>query len=100
MPRDSIQVKWNSVDSADYEATIAALQGYEETPTITSAIRLKGKISPEGIKQIIKVAQDHGAEIGVTLKAEWEPDSSRQLRLFPPSYGADTVADIEGWLNA
>ena len=97
--KDSIEIKWSSVDSADYEASLAALQSYEHLPEIKATIRLKGRISPEGVKRILSVAQDHNATIAVHLKGEWPSVDSKQMRLFPADYGAATVADIEGWLN-
>ena len=97
--KDSIEIKWSAVDSADYEASLAALQTYEHLPKIKATIRLKGRISPEGVKRILQVAMDHDAAISVNLKGEWDAGDSKQIRLFPADYATPTVADIEGWLN-
>ena len=98
MAKDSIEIKWSSADATDYEASIAALQSYEGHPEIKVAIRLNGKIKPDSVAEIIKIAKAHGATIGVSLKAQWPAEDDVQLRLFPPDYGAATAADIENWL--
>ena len=101
MPKDTIQIKWHSLDAStgEYESTIAALQSYETQPVIKAGIRLKGRISPAAVLAIMEIASEHQAEIAVSLTAEWESQPDNQLRLFPPDYGTATVADIDTWLK-
>ena len=99
MAKDSITIKWNSADASDYEASLGALQQYEQQPEIKTAISLKGRIPPDAVKQIVDLLADHDVEVGVTLKAEWAETGQQQLRLFAPDYTTQTVADIEGWLR-
>ena len=99
MPKDSIQIKAHAFTVDDYEATIAALQTYDPQPQIEAKINLKGRFSAASLKTIIAAAEEHQAECGVQLKAEWDVGAVTQLRLFPPDYTTGTVADIEGWLN-
>ena len=99
MAKDSITIKWNTANAADYEASLGALQRYEQLPEIKTAISLKGRIPPDAVKQIIDLLDDYDVEIGVTLKAEWAETGQEQLRLFAPDYTTETVADIEGWLR-
>lgn len=99
MPKDSIQIKAHKFTVADYEASIAALQTYDPPPQIEAKINLKGRFSAASLKAIIAAAEEHSAECGVSLKAEWDTGEVSQLRLFPPDYATATVADIEGWLR-
>ena len=99
MKKDSVIIKWNSGGGDSYEATIAALRLYDPAPQITAGLKIKGRISPDAIAQIVAVIAEHGAEIEVSLKAEWDAMGNAQPRLFPPDYGAATSADIEDWLR-
>lgn len=99
MAKDSISIKWNSGGGEGYEASVAALRVYDPAPQITAGVRIKGRVSPDAIAQIVALVAECGAEIEVSLKAEWDTAGNKQMRLFPPDYGAATASDIEDWLR-
>ena len=83
MPQQ-IQIRWNSGADEDYEASMEALRGYSPAPDISAAIRLKGKMSQQAVRDLVEVAGQFGLEVQVTLTASWlDEDEVHQLRLFP-----------------
>ena len=78
---------------------LAAIQTYEGKPEIKTGVRLRGKLPPQSVGELLKMCSSLGVECIVSLSAEWPVSDAHQLRLFPADYGKQTVADIERWLT-
>ena len=85
MPNPQIQIRWNSNYAAEYRASLDALLRYNPPPAVKGKITLTGAMPPQAIEEIIAIAQEYDAEIGLVLTGTWDKDAAvQQLRLFPP----------------
>ena len=85
MANQEISVRWNSSDVGGYEVSLNVLRQYDPAPEITAALSVKGMLPLEAMDQIVAIAAEHGAEIGLRLRASWpKGNEMAQLRLFPP----------------
>ena len=91
---NQIQIRWDSDMGDNYDASVAALRSFAPPPDVKVSLSIKGKMTPEQVKGLVKLVEaNEDVKVGVLITATWGADAKpEQLRLFPPgSSGSPTT---------